>query len=214
MTKIPERERAHAGRRVDLGVGGLYAVVGDHIGHFYRSKAEWKAVLVPFLGTGLRTGNKCVYVATSEVSQKEIQDGLEANGIDVGNAVTSGQLVFDKGGTTPEELQDRLNSAIAEIPNSFELLRWGGDMTWSLRKMPNSETLMEWETHCNIIADPPAIFLCQYDLTQFMGHVVLDALKTHPLCIVGNTIHENPYYERPEVFLEEIRGRPLTQLHP
>ncbi len=80
-------------------------------------------------------------------------------------------------------------------------------MTWSLSEMPTTETLMKWETECNVIDNPPALFFCQYDLTQFLGTVVLDALKTHPLCIIGSTIHQNPYYEDPEVFLEELRTR-------
>ena len=69
---------------------------------------------------------------------------------------------------------------------------------------------MEWETHCNVIESPRAVFLCQYDLTPFRGDVVMDALKTHPLCVVSNVIHQNPYYEKPEVFLDELRHRDST----
>jgi hypothetical protein len=57
-------------------------------------------------------------------------------------------------------------------------------MQWSLTQMPTSERLMTWETMCNLIDGPPAVFLCQYDLTHFPGSVVIDALKTHPLCII------------------------------
>ena len=85
-------------------------------------------------------------------------------------------------------------------------------MTWSLGKMPKIEQLMEWEAHCNVVENPPALFLCQYDLTTFRGDVVMDALKTHNTCIVSNVIHQNPYYEKPEVFLEELRRRPSAEL--
>ncbi len=71
---------------------------------------------------------------------------------------------------------------------------------------------MEWETHCNVIENPRAVFLCQYDLTAFRGNVVMDAMKTHPLCVVSNVIHQNPYYEKPEVFLDELRHRHSTVL--
>lgn len=69
---------------------------------------------------------------------------------------------------------------------------------------------MEWETMCNVIEGPPAVFLCQYDLTQFLGSVVIDALKTHPLCVVSSVIHKNPFYEKPELFLEGLRRRRET----
>ena len=81
--------------------------------------------------------------------------------------------------------------------------------------MPTTETLMEGKSRCNFTIDPPSVFLRQYDLTQFLGNVVLDALKTHPLCIIGNTIHQNPYYTEPETYLHEIRHRPQpTALAP
>ena len=60
---------------------------------------------------------------------------------------------------------------------------------------------------CNVLNGPPAVFLCQYDLTQFHGNVVIDALKTHPLCIISNVIHWNPFYREPMVFLEELHHR-------
>lgn len=92
------------------------------------------------------------------------------------------------------------------------MLRWGGDMIWSLEKFPTTEKLMEWETYRNIIERPPAVFLCQYDLTAFLGHVVMDALRTHPICIISNALYQNPYYETPEVFLEQRRRRDATSL--
>ena len=44
--------------RVALGFGNLYASVGDHMGHFYQTKEEWKNILVPFLKAGLEAGDK------------------------------------------------------------------------------------------------------------------------------------------------------------
>ena len=73
---------------------------------------------------------------------------------------------------------------------------------------------MEWEMHCNTVENPAAVFLCQYDLTTFLGTVVMDAMKTHPICIVGDVIHQNPYYENPKVYLEEIHRRDSTTLAP
>ena len=104
-------------------------------------------------------------------------------------------------------MREWLIEVISEAEDRFPLIRWGGDMTWSLKKMPTSETLMKWESACNAIESPPVVFLCQYDLTQFLGNVVIDAFRTHPLCIVGSAIHQNPLYMEPEVFLREVRHR-------
>ena len=48
---------------------------------------------------------------------------------------------------------------------------------------------MVWESHCNTVEDAPAVFLCQYELSAFQGNVVMDALKTHPVCVINNAIH-------------------------
>ncbi len=199
--------------RVDLGFGGLSASIGDHIGHLYQTREEWRTLLLGFLAAGLQTrDNKCVYFTNGGETRQEIEDGLADAGVDVATMKASGQLVLGEASPTPEEMKDRLNQALAEVPGRFRLVRWGGDMTWTLGKVATSETLMEWETMCNVIESPQAVFLCQYDLHRFVGSVIIDALRSHPLSIVGSTIHQNQYYQDPETFLAEIRSRPSTAL--
>ena len=193
--------------RISLGFANLSATVGDHIGHFFQTSEEWQAVLIPFLKTGLSAGHKCVYVMSPDHPQQEIEKALAAEGIEVAEALTSGQLVLGEGRTTPEAMRNWLNEVIADAGDRFAMTRWGGDMTWSLKKMPTSKTLMEWESMCNVLNGAPCVFLCQYDLTQFRGDVIIDAFKTHPLCIVGNVIHQNQLYTEPEVFLHGLRGQ-------
>ena len=193
---------------IDLGFGELQVKSGDHIGHFYQSRENFKELLIPFLSKGLTTDDKCVSICDKE-SQREILESLEAQGLDVENALSSEQLVFSEGATSPEEMQGMLKKYISEIPDKFRFLRWNGDMTWSLEKMPTTETLMKWETACNIVKDPPALFFCQYDLTKFLGSVIMDALKTHPLSIIGSAIHQNPFYEDPHEFLKSLQKNAL-----
>ena len=197
--------------RVPMGFGGLYASVGDHIGHFYQTGEERTNLVVSFLRAGLEAGEKCMYFMNPGPRQ-ELEDGLADAGIPMKAVMDSGQLVIDEGEDDPKKMQAALATALGEIPGRFPLLRWGGDMTWSLGKLPTTESLMEWETHCNVLENPRAVFLCQYDLTAFRGNVVMDAMKTHPLCVVSNVIHQNPYYEKPEVFLDELRHRDSTVL--
>ena len=195
------------GERIALGFANLTASVGDHIGHFFQTSEEWRAVLIPFLKGGISAGHGCIYVTSPDHPRKEIKKALAEEGVEVDAVMASGQLVLAEGKTTPEEMREWLTEAIGKAEGRFPIIRWGGDMTWSLKKMPTSERLMEWESMCNVIDGPPVVFLCQYDLTQFLGDVVIDAFKTHPLCIVGTAIHQNPLYMDPEVFLREHRQR-------
>ncbi len=199
-------------KRIALGFGDLHAEAGDHIGHFYRTIDEWKELVIPFLRLGLEEDDKCVCVVSPGAQEEQVLAGLEAEGVDTKSGLDSGQLLVTHGHSEPEPMKELLASCIGEIPKRFRFLRWVGDMTWSHRKMPTSETLMEWESACNVVENAPVVFLCQYELSQFLGNVVIDALKTHPLCIMGSTIHRNPYYESPEAFLDHIRQRDATPL--
>ncbi len=200
---MPERE--------PLGFGDVYASPGDHIGHFYQTKQEQRDILSAYLKAGLDADETCVSLHPRP-EREDLEKALAAVGIDVGGGVASGRLVLDEGQGDPKNMQAMLEDALAEVKQRSSLLRWAGDMTWSVGKMATTETLMQWETHCNVVEDPRAIFLCQYDLRRFRGDVVMDALRTHPLCVVSNVIHQNPYYEDPETLLKELRERESTAL--
>lgn len=192
--------------RVSLGFGNLYASVGDHVGHFYQTTEEWREIVVSYYKVGLESGEKCVYFTSSARQREELQEALGIAGVQVEAAAASGQLMLHEAKNVAEDRQHALAGALAEV-NGFRLLRSGGDMTWT-------ETLMEWETHINMVETPRAVFLCQYDLTAFNGNGVMDALRTHPVCIVANVIHQNPYYENPEVFLQGLHRRDSSALNP
>jgi len=210
MTRTSPKGSNGDGRRIQLGFGGLHANVRDHIGHFFKTTDEWKSVVIPYFKAGLEGGDKCVYVMSPEAhDENEITRSLAAVGVDADSCRASGQLILGTGKSRPEEMEAWLNEAVSQVPQRFGLVRWGGDMTWSLKNMPTTEALMTWECTCNV-KDVPAVYLCQYDLTQFLGNVIVDALKTHPLCIVGGAIHKNPYYVQPEVFLEQLRRESLA----
>ncbi len=200
-------ERSGRYDKVPLGFGDLLASPGDHIGHFYQTREEWRNLVVPFLKAGLQGGEKCVYHVIPGGGKPELQAALASADIDVDGVLESEQLILTEGKDTPTGMQDLLRSVLAEIPEKYPLLRWGGDMTWALKKLPSSEELMQWETHCNTVDNPRAVFLCQYDLNTFSGNVVMDALRTHPVCVVSEAIHKNPIYETPEAFLGKLRLR-------
>jgi hypothetical protein len=49
--------------------------------------------------------------------------------------------------------------------------------------------------------------ICTYDLTKFGASVVMDALRTHPVVIIGGLLQENPFFVPPDQLLLEIRER-------
>ena len=198
--------------RISFGFGNLYVSTSDHIAHFYRSDEEWLELAAGFFRAGLQSGDKCVCVLRPGDRERELKQRLSDDGAPVDAALASGQFALFEGRDEPRLMQEELTTALADVPGRYPLLRWAGDMSWSLEQMPDSEKLMEWESHCNTVESPPAVFLCQYDLRSFLGSVVMDAMNTHPLCVIGDAIHQNPYYQTPEEFLVEMNSRPPTAL--
>jgi hypothetical protein len=90
----------------------------------------------------------------------------------------------------------------------YPLTRLVADMEWALEDLPGVQDLMTYEARLNTLLegrDDPVV--CTYDASKFGGRIVIDALRTHPAAIVGETARVNPYYVPPDEFLKELRSR-------
>jgi hypothetical protein len=77
------------------------------------------------------------------------------------------------------------------------------------------EDLLEYETRLNYVVpkyEDPVV--CTYDLSKFGATVVMDALRTHPVVLIGGLLQENPFFVPPDEFLLEIRERAVGAREP
>lgn len=191
---------------LSLGFGGLSATSGDHIIHLYSRRPDCLEIQLPFVREGLIAGHKCVFLSPSG-DAVELEQALAEEGLDPEACKRSGQLVLSPGLGTTDKLRALLAEMIGEVPSKYPFLRWCGEMSWTFSQIATSEVLMEWESACNMVGHAKVVFLCQYDLNRFGGDTVIDALRTHPLAVIGDAIHHSPYYQPPETFLEYLRSR-------
>ncbi len=49
--------------------------------------------------------------------------------------------------------------------------------------------------------------ICVYDLSTFNAGALVNILRTHPIAIVGDVVAENPFFDPPEVVLQELSER-------
>jgi hypothetical protein len=83
-----------------------------------------------------------------------------------------------------------------------------GQMEWALLDLPGVGDLIEYETRLNyVIPKYESPVICTYDLTKFGASVAMDALRTHPLVIIGGLLQENPFFVPPDQLLLEIQER-------
>jgi hypothetical protein len=86
--------------------------------------------------------------------------------------------------------------------------RFLAHMEWALVDLPGVDDLIEFETRVNyVISKHEDAVICAYDLTKFGASVVIDALRTHPVVIIGGLLQENPFFVSPDQLLLEIRER-------
>src|SRR5260370_1576921 len=187
-----------------------------HICAFFNSADEEHRVLRSLYKDGLGRGDKALRVVDRELREEHLRRVAEA-GINVQEAMDSGQLEVRpwqdaplRGGRFDEDtwlasFEQMLQSGPAA---GYAQTRFLGHMEWALVDLPGVEDLIEFETRVNYVTPKyDDIVVCTYDLSKFRASVVMDALRTHPVVIIGGILQENPFFIPPDQFLHELRER-------
>jgi hypothetical protein len=195
----------------------------QHVCAFFNDVGEQHGVLRPYIEGGLTAGDK-IYNYVDPDRWDEHLEWLAEAGVNLPEAMSTGQLEVRRWeDSTLDGGQFDLDTWLA----SFEqVLRSGpaagyaqtrvlGHMEWALVDLPGVDDLIEYETRVNyVIPKYEDMVICAYDVSKFGASVVVDALRTHPVVIIGGLLQENPFYVPPEQFLIEVRerrsGRPST----
>jgi hypothetical protein len=187
-----------------------------HICAFFNRIDEQHRVLRPFITDGFDRGDKVYHYVDPERREEQLR-WLAEVGINVQEAMSTGQLEVRswqdstlRGGrfdldTWLASFEQVLQSGPAA---GYAQTRVLGHMEWALLDLPGVDDLIEYETRVNyVIPQYENAVICTYDLTKFGASVVMDALRTHPVVIIGGLLQENPFFVPPDQLLLEIRER-------
>jgi len=178
---------------------------GDHICLFYYDEASLLDNLVPYLAAGLRRGERCFCVQTSD-NIPEILYRLETLGFNTTRETHRGALEFHEidqfyfaaGGFEPQALIDSLERAIEQaVAGGFSGLRTAGELSWALNSRHGTPAVL-----CDRVVDyenmversfpgKPVIGLCQYAAHLFSPHVLRQVLDAHRIAIEETMISAN-----------------------
>jgi hypothetical protein len=190
--------------------------MGGHICAFFNTIDEQHRVLRPFIREGLDQRDKAIHLVDLGQRDDHLRWLADA-GIDVQGAMSTGQLEvwpWQDGPLRGSHFDQHawlasFEQALRSGPAAgYEQTRFLGYMEWALTELPGTEDLIEFETRVNYVVpkyENPVI--CAYDLTKFGASVVMDALRTHPVVIIGGLLQENPFFVPPDQLLLEIRQR-------
>ena len=187
-----------------------------HVCAFFSSDEEEYRVLLPFIKDGFESGDKAVHVINPEQRQEHLQR-LATAGIDAGVHQQSGQLEIHN--NTEAYLRDGCfdqnrmleafeKMAIDNAAGGFRISRIVCRMDWVSDDQSRIDNVIEFESHVNNLwrrRDDAVI--CTYHLGKFGGDAVIDIMRTHPMVIIGGTLHHNPFFAPPEEFVSEYRER-------
>ncbi|HTZ73434.1 MAG TPA: MEDS domain-containing protein [Candidatus Aquilonibacter sp.] len=187
-----------------------------HVCAFFNNDDEEYRVLLPFIKDGFVCGHKAVHVVNPDQRSEHVQR-LVAAGIDPARAERSGQLELRTNNETYLRHgrfdKDRMLSAFEQIasgnaPGGFPLSRIICRMDWAAEGKSYVNDLIEFESRVNQVWEHhDDAVICTYHLAKFGGDTVIDIMRTHPMVIIGETLHRNPFYLPPTQFLQEFRER-------
>ena len=186
-----------------------------HFAQVYDSHDEQFATAVPFIETGLRAGERCLY-AYADNSRREVLTALADAGVDVETALDEERLrlveaeslyLDDGGGFDVDAMLEQLAVLIeeADAAENCSGIRITGEMSFVADADVSLDGLMEYEARTNeaIYEEHDAPTLCQYPADAFPDEVLEDVLRTHPHLASDGVAPENDYYQPPEEYLAE-----------
>jgi hypothetical protein len=187
-----------------------------HICAFFNDIDEQHRVLRSFITEGFAREDKALHIVDPDAREAHLRRLGEA-GIDVEGALSSGQLevrrwqdAYLRGGRFDQDamlafIEEQLEASAAPGARHLRLV---AHMEWSLLDKPGVDDLLEYETRLNyLIPKYDDVVICTYDLSRFGASVVMDALRTHPVVLIGGLLQENPFFVPPDQYLLEIRER-------
>jgi hypothetical protein len=205
-----------SGTRKSVRVFGENLDEGMHICTFFRTSAERYRVLMPFIREGMEQGDRALHIVNPSQRSEHTQRIAEA-GIDPAPAEVEGQLEIIGWDEAPLRGGNFNQSAMLSLlpmllndgrTRGFPVTRFIADMEWVLNDPGALDRLLEFECSVNL-ALPKAgdIVICAYDLDKFGASIVIDALRTHPIVLIGGIVQRNPFYVPPEELLKEVNER-------
>ncbi len=195
---------------------------GSHLCILYQSEGEKAALLEAYLNTAFANNKKVIYIVDPD-DVGTISCLLTDAGVDIEinrhsgslRILTATEIYLKECALDPEAMIAWLKMETrTAVKEGFSGLQVTGEMTWALREgFAQEDRLLEYEAKLDrFLLGSDCVALCQYDRRCFRPEMLLNALKTHPIAVVGSRVYDNMYYIPPaRVPNEDEAGARLAQ---
>ena len=167
-----------------VGLPDVMVQSGTHLATYFDSEAGRLRIAAPFLRDGLLLGQPCFLIATGEVLDRYIE-ALEK---DVKTELTEARrrglfTTAPTPGRTVEEALAFWDEKIGAAVSTFSptIVRIVGDMASVKTSFASVHEMLIFERQVGgILKRWPSVAICQYDVREFDGPSLLEAIKAHP----------------------------------
>lgn len=182
--------------------------LGDHVCLLNEAATDQAKAIAAFLARGIEHGDRCIQLVDDAISP-ETHAALEAAGVDVRAEHGRGALLVGPardaflraGAFSPGAMVAFLREQeSAAHTDGFRGLRMCADMTWALSSGRGGDRLVEYENLLNRwLPGSHTAVLCQYARPRFDPRILDDALRTHPIAMLGDAVVDNLFFEPPDM---------------
>jgi hypothetical protein len=157
---------------------------GSHLATYYSSEAGRNRIAAPFLREGIVLGQPCFLIASGEALESYIEALEKDVKAELAEARRRGlfEIAPTPGRTVEEALTfwDERLVALANRPRPT-IARIVGDMACVKSTFKTVDEMLIFEHRVDgIITHSRTVAVCQYDVREFDGPALLEAIKAHP----------------------------------
>jgi len=167
-----------------VGLPDVLVQTGSHLATYFSSEAGRLRIAVPFLREGIALGQPCFLIASGKILDryiKALEKDVKAE-LDVARRRGLFATAPTPGRTVEEALafwDERISAAVNS--HGPTLVRIVGDMACVKASFATVHEMLIFERRVGrIITRSPSVAICQYDVREFDGPSLLEAIKAHP----------------------------------
>ena len=170
--------------RDQVELPGVMVQAGSHLATYFNSEAGRTRIAVPFLREGLALGQPCFLIASGKVLERYIRALEKGAKAELAKARRLGLFATapTPGRTVEEALafwDERIGAALSGYGPT--LVRIVGDMACVKARFTDVRQMLIFEHQVSaVIKRSPTVAVCQYDVREFDGPSLLEAIKAHP----------------------------------
>src|ERR1700682_2535668 len=173
-----------AGESSDLvGLPGVMVQAGTHLATYFNSQSGRRRLAIPFLRDGIKLGQPTFLIASGKVLERYIEALEQEVKPELAKARRRGLFATapTPGRNVEEALTFWAERIAAALSGEPTIVRIVGDMASVKASFESVHQMLLFEREVSsILKQSPTVAVCQYDVREFDGPSLLEAIKAHP----------------------------------